>query len=40
MNFKILAQQLKFIHRVLQTKAVNATNSHITFRDWVIGLYI
>lgn len=40
MNFKILAQQIESIHVALQLKAVNAVNSHITFRNWVIGLYI
>jgi predicted nuclease of restriction endonuclease-like (RecB) superfamily len=40
MNFKLLAQQIESIHGALQTKAVNAVNSHITFRNWVIGLYI
>jgi predicted nuclease of restriction endonuclease-like (RecB) superfamily len=40
MNFKILAQQIESIHEALQTNAVNAVNRHITFRNWVIGLYI
>lgn len=40
MNFKLLAQQIENIHDALQTKAVNAVNTHITFRNWVIGLYI
>ncbi len=40
MNFKILAQQIESIHVALQTKAVNAVNTHITFRNWAIGLYI
>jgi predicted nuclease of restriction endonuclease-like (RecB) superfamily len=40
MNFKMLAQQIESVHVALQTKAVNAVNSHITFRNWVIGLYI
>ena len=40
MNFKILAQQIESVHVALQTKAVNAVNTHITFRNWAIGLYI
>jgi predicted nuclease of restriction endonuclease-like (RecB) superfamily len=40
MNFKMLAQQIESIHEALQINAVNAVNSHITFRNWVIGLYI
>jgi predicted nuclease of restriction endonuclease-like (RecB) superfamily len=40
MNFKILAQQIETLHVALQTKAVTAVNNHITFRNWVIGLYI
>jgi predicted nuclease of restriction endonuclease-like (RecB) superfamily len=40
MNFKSLALQIESIHEALQTNAVNAVNRHITFRNWVIGLYI
>ncbi len=40
MNFKTLAIQIESIHEALQTNAVNAVNRHITFRNWVIGLYI
>jgi predicted nuclease of restriction endonuclease-like (RecB) superfamily len=40
MNFKMLAQQIESIHEALQVNAVNAVNRHITFRNWVIGLYI
>jgi predicted nuclease of restriction endonuclease-like (RecB) superfamily len=40
MNFKMLAQQIESIHEALQTNAVNAVNRHITFRNWIIGLYV
>ena len=40
MNFKILAQHIHALHDALQTNAVNAVNKHITFRNWVIGMYI
>lgn len=40
MNFKILAKQIHSLHDALQNNAVNAVNKHITFRNWVIGMYI
>ena len=40
MNFKLLTQHIQALHESLQSNAVNAVNKHITFRNWVIGMYI
>ena len=40
MNFKLLTQHIRSLHDALQSNAVNAVNRHITFRNWVIGMYI
>lgn len=40
MNFKILKSSIKNTHFALQQSAVKAINSHLTFRNWLIGWYI
>lgn len=40
MNFNTLINQIDQTHLVLQQNAVKAINSHITLRNWQIGLYI
>lgn len=40
MNFNTLINQIDQTHLALQQNAVKAINSHITLRNWLIGLYI
>lgn len=40
MNFKILKSHIQNTHLALQQSAVKAVNSHLTFRNWLIGWYI
>ena len=40
MNFKILKSHIQNTHLALQESAVKAVNSHLTFRNWLIGWYI
>ena len=40
MEYKKLSLQIQETHNILYQKAVKAVNSHITFRNWLIGFYI
>jgi predicted nuclease of restriction endonuclease-like (RecB) superfamily len=40
MNFKLLKNHIQNLHFALQQSAVKAVNSHLTFRNWLIGWYI
>lgn len=40
MNFKLLINTFQKTHDALQKSAVNAVNTHITFRNWLFGYYI
>jgi hypothetical protein len=40
MNFKLLIGTFQKTHEALQKSAVNAVNTHITFRNWLFGYYI